>query len=83
MLTLDPAGTVALEKLAESASAEDSGKLDQAGGVVEGKGLIAGTLALLAPRGAIVDKSAFPLLSARKRHAALRTGTHRCVRRGR
>ena len=78
VLGLDAAGTVALEKLAASASAEDSGKLDQAVGVVEGKGLIAGTLALLAPRGAIVDKSVFPLLGARKRHtprcAPARTG---------
>jgi hypothetical protein len=31
-------------------------------------------LALAAPRGAIVDAAAFPLLRARKRHAALRAG---------
>jgi hypothetical protein len=43
-------------------------------GLVEARGLSEAALAQAAPHGAIVDRAAFPLLTARKRHAALRTG---------
>ena len=45
-----------------------------ASGLVEARGLSSAALALAAPHGAIVERAAFPLLSARKRHASLRTG---------
>jgi hypothetical protein len=60
---LDPAGRSFPEALA---------RLHDAEGLVEAHGLVAAALAHLAPHGAIVDRSAFPLLSARKRHKALR-----------
>jgi hypothetical protein len=43
-------------------------------GLLEARGLGAAALALSAPAGAIVDAAAFPLLGARRRHAALRAG---------
>jgi hypothetical protein len=78
-LAIDAGATQLVEKLAAGGPLGDSAQLAQAGGLVEGKGLIAGTLALLAPRGAVVDRAVFPLLSARKRHAALRTGTQKLL----
>jgi hypothetical protein len=45
-----------------------------AAGLVEAEGLAGAALAHLAPHGAIVDRAAFSLLAARKRHAALRSG---------
>jgi hypothetical protein len=50
--------------------------LTSASGVVEAPGLIGGALALLSPHGAILTKEAFPLLGPRKRHVALRAGSH-------
>lgn len=44
-------------------------------GLVEAEGLSGAALAHLAPHGAIVDRAAFPLLGARKRHHALRGAT--------
>jgi hypothetical protein len=44
------------------------------GGLLETHGLVGGARGLAAPTGAIVDAAAFPLLDARKRHAALRDG---------
>jgi hypothetical protein len=44
------------------------------GGLVEGRGLVGGALALTAPHGAIVEPAAFPLLDGRRRHAAMRDG---------
>jgi hypothetical protein len=44
-------------------------------GLVEAEGLAADALALVAPGGAIVDRKAFPMLDARRRHAALRAGS--------
>jgi hypothetical protein len=54
----------------------DAARLGAASGMVEAPGLVGGALALLSPRGAIVDKAAFPLLGPRRRHDALRTGAH-------
>jgi len=74
-VAVDAAGTQLLARLVESGPLGDSTQLQRTAGIVEAHGLLAGALALLAPRGAIVDRASFPLIGARKRHAALRGGT--------
>ena len=64
-----------LRDTAASSALETSATLDAvkaATGLVEGRGAVRSALATLSPYGAIVDASAFPLLGARRRHAALR-----------
>lgn len=55
-------------------------RITSASALVEASGLVAGALALTAPRGAIVDRATFPILAGRQRHAALREGVPREVR---
>jgi hypothetical protein len=50
-------------------------RLRGASGLVEAHGLAGAALAHLAPHGAILDRTSFPLLAARKRHHALRGAT--------
>ena len=72
-LSIDAAGSSAIARFAAGAPAETAALLG-ARGLVEGKGLLGSALALLAPKGAIVDRDALGLLGPRKRHAALREG---------
>jgi hypothetical protein len=72
-LAVDDAATRALEAAA-AGDAQALSRLGDARGLVEARGVVAATLALVSPAGAIVDRVAFPLLGARKRHAALRSG---------
>jgi len=72
------ARTITLDGAASQALGERAlDKLLAANGSVETHGIADSALALAAPRGAIVDRAAFPLLTARKHHAALRTGAAR------
>jgi hypothetical protein len=67
-LGLDAAGSAAVAKI-------DLDAIQRAQGVIEAPGLAGASLALAAPRGAIVDEKAYPLLTARRKHSALRAGT--------
>src|SRR5581483_2335053 len=67
-LTLDAAASAAVAKI-------DLDAIQRAHGLIDSPGLAAASLSLAAPVGAIVDEKAFPLLTARKKHAALRAGT--------
>jgi hypothetical protein len=67
-LALDATASAAVGKA-------DLDGLQKARGLVEVRGLPGASLALAAPAGAIVDESAYPILRARKKHVALRSGS--------
>jgi hypothetical protein len=71
-LALDATASAAVGKA-------DLDGVQKARGLVEVRGLPAASLALAAPAGAIVDEAAYPLLRARKKHVALRSGSARKV----
>ncbi|HUS66411.1 MAG TPA: hypothetical protein VMZ28_17865 [Kofleriaceae bacterium] len=73
-LAIDAAASKLLLQVDKGTPLPAPAPIHAAAGLVEGRGLYAGALALLGPAGAVVDKSAFPMLGARKRHAALRAG---------
>jgi hypothetical protein len=48
--------------------------LGKAGGLTAGKGLLGGAAAITAERGALLDKTALPIIDGRRRHPSLREG---------
>lgn len=82
VLSVDAAASRRVAHVPPGGPLPDAGALVAATGLVEARGLLGGALALLGPRGAIVDAAAFPLLGARKRHAALRGGEAQLVEAG-